>query len=130
MGGEVHDGIGTRQRGGEARWVGDVALDELEAAGQAAMAGGEVVVDDDVVAGTPQRAGRVAADVTRSAGDQDRQFALPYHFRKPGREPKQRFPANRENYSELVHPNDTPDPLIRDRCLTLTRVSDQVSYYT
>ena len=52
--------------------VGDVALDELAVLDRVAMAGDQVVEDDDAVAGALQRLGGVAADVAGAAGDEHR----------------------------------------------------------
>ena len=49
--------------------IADVALDEFEALGQASEAGGEIVVDDDLITGSAQCASGVAADVTRASYD-------------------------------------------------------------
>jgi len=53
VGGKVHHRVDARERRPEARLVGDVALEQFEALRQAAAAGGEIVVEQDVVAGTP-----------------------------------------------------------------------------
>ena len=59
------------QRAPHRRHVGDVAFDELAVLDRLAVAGDEVVEDDDAVAGAVQRLGRVAADVAGAAGDED-----------------------------------------------------------
>src|SRR3984885_3909281 len=69
MSGEVHDGVDPRQNLVEFGLVSDVALDEFEALGQAAEAGGEIVVDDDFITGSAQCASGVTADVTRASYD-------------------------------------------------------------
>ena len=51
--------------------VRDVALDELAVLHGAAVSGDEIVEDDDRVAGTTERLGRVAADVAGAARHQD-----------------------------------------------------------
>ena len=61
--GEVHDGIDAREDTVEFGLIADVPLDEFKTLGEEAEAGGEIVVDDDVVASPPQRTGGVTADV-------------------------------------------------------------------
>ncbi len=79
--GEMHHGVGPRfaQRGGQARGVANVPFDECHPAGgiaggnrvnRGAMAGRQVVVDDDLVVRGEKRLDRVAADIARAARDQ------------------------------------------------------------
>src|ERR1700758_1592567 len=63
VGGEVHDGVDAGENVVELRLIGYVALDELEAFGQATETGGEIVVDDDLISGSTQCASGVTADV-------------------------------------------------------------------
>jgi hypothetical protein len=51
--------------------VRDVAFNELAVPDGLAMTGREVVEDHDAMAGLMQRLGRVAADVSGAAGDED-----------------------------------------------------------
>ena|ERR1700691_4676832 len=67
VGGEVHDGIYPRQDVVELGLVADVTFDEFEAFGQAAEAGGEIVIDDDLITGSAQCASGVTADVARAS---------------------------------------------------------------
>jgi hypothetical protein len=55
----------------EPRDVVDVTLDQLPAERRQPMAGRQVVVDDDVPARAAKEFRRVAADVTRAAGDEN-----------------------------------------------------------
>lgn len=71
VGGEVHDGIDTREHMMKFALVADVALDELEAFGELAEAGGKIVVDDDVIAGFAQGAGGMTADVTCASDNEN-----------------------------------------------------------
>jgi hypothetical protein len=48
----MHDGVDAREDVVKLGLVADVALDEFEAFGQAAKAGGEIVVDDDLITGS------------------------------------------------------------------------------
>ena len=51
--------------------VADVAFDQRRAQRRLAVAGRQVVVDDDAVAGLAERLGGVAADVAGATRDQD-----------------------------------------------------------
>jgi hypothetical protein len=73
MGGEVHHRVNSREHGPEPGFIGDVALHQFKASRQAAEAGGEIVIDRDLIARAPQRPHRMTADVARTAHDQDRQ---------------------------------------------------------
>ena len=59
------------QRAPHRRHIRDVALDQLAVLDGLAVAGDEVVEDDDAMAGLVQRLGGVAADVAGAAGDED-----------------------------------------------------------
>ena len=63
VGGEVHDGVDAREDVMEFGLVADVALDEFETFGEAAEAGGEIVVNDDLITRPAQCAGGMTADV-------------------------------------------------------------------
>src|ERR1700733_6795854 len=52
MSGEVHDDVDAREDVVKLGLVADVALDEFEALSQSAEAGGEIVVDDDLITGS------------------------------------------------------------------------------
>ena len=52
--------------------IGDVALDQIAELDGGPVAGDEIVEHHDSIAGTLQRFRGVAADVARSAGDQNR----------------------------------------------------------
>ena len=60
------------ERGADRGDVRDVAFDELAVLHRFAVAGDQVVEDDDAVAGARQRLGRVAADVAGASGHQHR----------------------------------------------------------
>jgi hypothetical protein len=63
MGGEVHDGVNSREDLVELGLIAHVALDKFETFGEAAEAGGEIVVDDYLITGSAQCASGVTADV-------------------------------------------------------------------
>ena len=71
--GEVHHGedVVAPQRVANGRDVGDVSLDERPVLDGAAMAGDQVVVDENGVPRPAERLGRMAADVAGAAGDED-----------------------------------------------------------
>ena len=71
VGGKVHHRVHAREHWPEPGFVGDVALHKFEALRQSAKSGGEIVIEHDLIAGTPQRARRMTADVACSAGHQD-----------------------------------------------------------
>ena len=60
------------ERAPKRRHVRDVAVDEVAVADRLAVAGGEVVEHDDLVARPGQRLRRVAPDVAGAAGDENR----------------------------------------------------------
>ena len=51
--------------------IADVAVDHRRVERRAAMPSGEIVVNDNAVAGTPERLGGVAADVPGTSSDED-----------------------------------------------------------
>ena len=63
MGGEMHDGVDARENVAEIRLIADIASHKFETFGQAAEAGGKIVVDDDLITGSTQCASGVTADV-------------------------------------------------------------------
>jgi len=67
MGGKVHHRVHARQHRPELGFVGDVTFHQFEALRQAPEAGGEIVIEQNFIAGTPQRARRVTPDITCSA---------------------------------------------------------------
>ena len=69
----MHHGgrAGLADRAAHGIHVADVAFDQRRAERRVAVPRREVVVDDDAVAGAPQRLGGVAADVAGAAGDED-----------------------------------------------------------
>jgi hypothetical protein len=69
----VHHRVYAREHWPKLGFVGDIALHKFEALRQAAEPGGEIVIKHDLIAGTPQRARRMTADVACSARYQDRQ---------------------------------------------------------
>src|SRR5277367_6786049 len=73
VGGEMHDGVDARQDAVKLGLVCDVALDQFEAFGQAAEAGGEIVVNDDLITRSAQCASGVTADIARASYYQNRQ---------------------------------------------------------
>jgi hypothetical protein len=77
MGGEVHNGIAAAENGSEFRGISDISSDEFESFRQLAVAGGKIVVDDDVVSFSPKNMGSVTADVSGSPNDQNGQRFLP-----------------------------------------------------
>jgi hypothetical protein len=63
VGGEVQHRVHARQHRPQPGFVGNVALDEFEAQGQAAAPSGEIVIDHDLVAGKPQCARDRTSDI-------------------------------------------------------------------
>src|SRR6266550_8572115 len=70
VGREVHDTIHTLEYRPQLGFVGNVALHQFESVCEAAVAVHKAVVDNRLIARTPQRARRMTADVARSAHHQ------------------------------------------------------------
>ena len=69
MGGKVHDRVHAREHRPEPGFIRDVALHQFKALRQSPKAGGEIVINHDLMARTSQRARRMAANVPCSAHD-------------------------------------------------------------
>ena len=69
----MHDGEDPvlAQRRAQGRDIGDVADHQLAVLDGAAMPGGQIIVDDDAIAGALKNLGGVAADVAGAAGHED-----------------------------------------------------------
>ena len=61
----------SAERSPERRRVGDIALDQLTVADSAAMAGGEIVVDNHAIAGAVESLARMGADIAGAPRDED-----------------------------------------------------------
>jgi hypothetical protein len=72
MGGEVHNRIHARERGPQNRFIGNIASYQFEAMREATKTGGQIVINHDLVIGTPEGAGDMAADIARSSHNQNR----------------------------------------------------------
>src|ERR1700758_1713400 len=71
MSGKVHHRVHPAQSGPQFGGIGDVAHDQVETLRQEFMTGREIVVDDYFVPMVTQCSRRVAANVARSADDED-----------------------------------------------------------
>src|ERR1700692_2612867 len=73
---EVHNRVHSREHSPQLSFVGNVTLHKFKALRQPSKPAGKIVVNNDIIAGTAQRARRMTADITCSARYQYRQKNL------------------------------------------------------
>jgi hypothetical protein len=69
MGSEVHDGIAARKDSRKFRGISDISDDEFKSSGQFAMAGGEIVINNDIETAAPENVSGMTANIAGTSNN-------------------------------------------------------------